>query len=50
MVTHDLRMCRYVDKVIQMMDGRVRRVITQKEDIIALADLGEQEMETAGEN
>jgi putative ABC transport system ATP-binding protein len=50
MVTHDLRMCRYVDKVIQMMDGRVRRVITQKEDIIALADLGEQEMETAGES
>ncbi len=29
MVTHDLRMCRYVDKVIQMMDGRVKRVMTK---------------------
>jgi putative ABC transport system ATP-binding protein len=43
MVTHDLRMCRYVDKVIQMMDGRMTRVGTKKEDIVALADLGEQE-------
>jgi ABC-type lipoprotein export system ATPase subunit len=23
MVTHDLRMCRYVDKLIQMKDGKV---------------------------
>ena len=49
MVTHDLRMCRYVDKVIQMRDGRVTRVISQKEDIIALADLGEQETESSRE-
>ncbi len=27
MVTHDLRMARYVDKVIQMMDGRIANVI-----------------------
>jgi putative ABC transport system ATP-binding protein len=49
MVTHDLRMCRYVDRVIQMTDGRVTRVISQKEDIIALADLGEQETESSRE-
>jgi putative ABC transport system ATP-binding protein len=36
MVTHDLRMCRYVDKVIQMMDGEVVRVIT---DPVEIADL-----------
>ena len=45
MVTHDLRMCRYVDKVIQMMDGKVTRVVTDETEIFALADLGEQETE-----
>ena len=43
MVTHDLRMCRYVDKVIQMIDGNVTRVVTDREEIISLANLGEQE-------
>ena len=43
MVTHDLRMCRYVDKVIQMVDGKVTRAIKQKEEILRLANLGEQE-------
>ena len=37
MVTHDLRMCKYVDKVIQMVDGRVSRVITDRESINNLA-------------
>lgn len=37
MVTHDLRMCRYVDKVIQMVDGRIERVITSRSDIDVLA-------------
>lgn len=37
MVTHDLRMCRYVDKVIQMVDGRIERVITSRSDIDLLA-------------
>ena len=37
MVTHDLRMCKYVDKVIQMVDGRVSRVITDRESIYNLA-------------
>jgi putative ABC transport system ATP-binding protein len=33
MVTHDLRMCRYVDKVIQMEDGKLVRVIEKSQDI-----------------
>ncbi len=37
MVTHDLRMCRYVDKVIQMVDGRIERVVTKRADIDLLA-------------
>jgi putative ABC transport system ATP-binding protein len=38
MVTHDLRMCRFVDKVIQMQDGRVEMVIDDKDQIRALAN------------
>jgi putative ABC transport system ATP-binding protein len=38
MVTHDLRMCRYVDRVIQMSDGRIRRVIEDRAEIDALAN------------
>ena len=37
MVTHDLRMCKYVDKVIQMVDGKVARVITDRTAIDKLA-------------
>ena len=37
MVTHDPRMCKYVDKVIQMVDGRVARIITDREMINVLA-------------
>ena len=37
MVTHDLRMCKYVDRVIQMVDGRVRQVIEDAEEIAQLA-------------
>jgi putative ABC transport system ATP-binding protein len=37
MVTHDLRMCRYVDTVIQMVDGRIERVISERGDIERLA-------------
>jgi hypothetical protein len=40
MVTHDLRMVRYVDKVIQMVDGRVVRVIEDPADIAAMAGRG----------
>ena len=37
MVTHDLRMCQYVDRVIQMVDGTVREVIDDAEEIATLA-------------
>jgi putative ABC transport system ATP-binding protein len=43
MVTHDLRMARYVDKVIQMMDGRVVNVIEDCDAIAALASAGGEE-------
>ena len=33
MVTHDLRMCRFVDKVIQMVDGKVVHVLTDPVEI-----------------
>ena len=38
MVTHDLRMCGYVDRVIQMVDGRLARIIRDPEDIQAFAN------------
>jgi len=38
-VTHDLRMCRYVDKVIQMMDGKVSHIMTDRREIDALVNL-----------
>jgi putative ABC transport system ATP-binding protein len=38
MVTHDLRMCRYVDRVVRMMDGKVVQVLTDRAEILALAD------------
>jgi len=33
MVTHDLRMCKYVDRVLQMRDGKLVRVIEDKKEI-----------------
>jgi putative ABC transport system ATP-binding protein len=36
MVTHDLRMCRYVDRVIQMMDGQIHHIVDGRADIDAL--------------
>ncbi len=38
MVTHDLRMTRYVDKVIQMKDGKINRIIEDRAEIDALAE------------
>jgi len=38
MVTHDLRMCKYVDRVIQMVDGKVSQIITDRQRIDALAN------------
>ena len=37
MVTHDLRMTKYVDKVIQMKDGKISRIIEDRTEIDALA-------------
>jgi putative ABC transport system ATP-binding protein len=36
MVTHDLRMCKYVDKIIQIEDGRIISVLETKQEIDAL--------------
>jgi len=36
MVTHDMRMAKYVDKVIQMEDGRITDVIYDKKGIAML--------------
>jgi putative ABC transport system ATP-binding protein len=33
MVTHDLRMCKYVDKIIQIHDGKISSVIEGREEI-----------------
>lgn len=38
MVTHDLRMVRYVDKVVQMRDGVLERVVDAPEEIRALSE------------
>ncbi len=38
MVTHDLRMCKFVDRVIQMQDGKVSRVYEARDEIDALAN------------
>jgi putative ABC transport system ATP-binding protein len=36
-VTHDLRMCQYVDRVLQMQDGKLVRMYETKEEIMELA-------------
>ena len=33
MVTHDLRMCIYVDRVLMMRDGKLVRIYTGQEEI-----------------
>jgi len=40
MVTHDLRMCEYVDRVIQMQDGKLVRVYTGHDEIMGLVTGG----------
>jgi putative ABC transport system ATP-binding protein len=42
MVTHDLRMVQYADRVVQMMDGRVVREITGRAELDALASEGKR--------
>lgn len=36
-VTHDLRMCQFVDRVLQMQDGKLVRVYESKKEIMELA-------------
>src|SRR5512141_594703 len=36
-VTHDLRMCQFVDRVLQMQDGKLVRVYETKEEVMELA-------------
>ncbi len=43
MVTHDLRLVQYANKVIQMLDGRVARVLDEPREIEALANAGRNE-------
>jgi putative ABC transport system ATP-binding protein len=40
MVTHDLRMCRYVDRVLLMRDGLLERVIDDPDEIERFAEGG----------
>jgi putative ABC transport system ATP-binding protein len=37
MVTHDLRMCEYVDRVLQMQDGSLVQIYSNREEILKLA-------------
>jgi len=39
MVTHDLRMVRYCDRVIEMQDGRLKNVLSERAEIEQLAGL-----------
>jgi len=36
MVTHDLRMCEFVDRVLRMQDGKLVRIYSTREDIMEL--------------
>src|SRR5574339_738854 len=36
-VTHDLRMCQYVDRVLQMQDGKLVRIYEDKDEIMDVA-------------
>jgi putative ABC transport system ATP-binding protein len=40
MVTHDLRMCEYVDRVLQMRDGKLVQVYTSRDEIMRLVKGG----------
>lgn len=47
-VTHDLRMCQYVDRVVQMQDGQVARIVENRAEIadLALGRMPERAVET----
>jgi len=37
MVTHDLRMCQHVDRILQMRDGKLVAIYETREEILRLA-------------
>ena len=39
MVTHDLRMCTFTDRVVQMEDGKLARIISDRQEIEDLASI-----------
>ena len=41
MVTHDLRMCKYVDRVLQMRDGKLVQIYETEDEVMALAKGGD---------
>ena len=43
MVTHDLRMCEFVDRVLQMQDGKLVKVYTSRDEIMKLARGGKEQ-------
>jgi putative ABC transport system ATP-binding protein len=43
MVTHDLRMVGYTDRVIQMRDGQIARIVEDPSEIAAIARTGAME-------
>jgi putative ABC transport system ATP-binding protein len=43
MVTHDLRMCEFVDRVFQMRDGRLVEVYSTRDEIMKLARGGKEQ-------
>jgi putative ABC transport system ATP-binding protein len=47
MVTHDLRMCEFVDRVLQMQDGKLVRIYTGREEIMQLVTGGRQSVQEA---
>jgi putative ABC transport system ATP-binding protein len=44
MVTHDLRLVQYTDRVVQLLDGHVERIVSPEEDLACLADPAECSM------
>ena len=42
MVTHDLRMCKYVDRIMQMKDGRLSQIVSDRGEIDAFVSMHSQ--------
>jgi putative ABC transport system ATP-binding protein len=55
MVTHDLRMVEYTDRIVHLLDGRLEQIVTPDDDLTCLADpaacqlIAEDVLGTAGE-